>query len=112
MIAGNSKICICDILNEQTGPRKIKRLRPIETGFGHPGHWREPHQRISSVNRGEQEVAETQQQAELHPEDGGHGASPTATQAPLLHLASWYPHAEKQVFVLNIITHPLCVLDL
>ena len=57
MIAGNSKICICVILIEQTGPRKIKRLRPIETGFGHPGRWSEPHQRISSVNRGEQVAA-------------------------------------------------------
>ena len=37
----------------------------------------------------EQEAAEAQLQAELHPEDGGHGACSTAELAPLLHLASW-----------------------
>ena len=37
----------------------------------------------------EQEAAEAQLQAELHPEDGGHGACATAELAPLLHLASW-----------------------
>ena len=36
----------------------------------------------------EQEAAEAQLQAELHPEDGGHGACATAELAPLLHLAA------------------------